>query len=488
MRKLGRIGLALLGVVVFVASVVAYRTVTYRAPGAVDFSRIRIAEAPPIDVGQAAGHLAEAVRIRTVSHQEAREDEVREWERLHAWLQSTYPRAHAAMTREVVADRGLLYTWPGTDPSLEPVVLMAHQDVVPVDEGTEKDWKYPPFDGVVADGAVWGRGTFDDKGSLVGLFEAAEALASSGFRPRRTVIIISGHDEEVGGSGVRAAAALLKSRHVTAAFSLDEGMCILTGVLSRPVALVGVAEKGFATLKVTAPATGGHSSAPPPETGVEVLARAVLAITSRPFPMRFAGPVADMTRALAPAAGTVATMAVANEWLFTPLLVRAIASDQSGAAGLHTTIAPTMLQGSPKDNLLPQHASAWINYRIAPGDTMRSVMERARAATSGLRVTLAWDGQANDPPPVSSIDSDGYRLIAALASEGGRVPVAPALTPGTTDSRWLVGVVRHIYRFAAVVISPQDIEMVHGTNERMTLANLKRMTTFYARLIATAAR
>jgi carboxypeptidase PM20D1 len=488
MKTIGRIGLVLLGVVVVIGAVVAYRTVTYQAPGAIDFGKITIADGPVVDVARAAGHLAEAVRIRTISHQDPRQDDAGEWVRLHAWLQATYPAAHAAMTRELLAERALLYTWAGTDASLEPVVLMAHQDVVPVDEGTEKDWKHPPFDGVIADGAVWGRGSFDDKGSLVGLFEAADALASSGFRPRRTVIVISGHDEEVGGSGVRAAAALLKSRHITAAFSLDEGMCVLTGILSRPVALIGVGEKGFATLKVTAPAAGGHSSAPPPETGVEVLAKAVLAITGRPFPMRFAGPVADMTRALAPASGRVATMAVANEWLFAPMLVRVIASDPGGAASLHTTIAPTMLRGSAKDNVLPQQASAWINYRIAPGDTMRDVMERAKAATSGLHVTLEWDGQANDPPPVSSTDSEGYRLIAALVSESGRVPVAPALTPGTTDSRWLVGAARHSYRFAPVVISSQDIEMVHGTNERITLDNLKRMTTFYVRLIATAAR
>jgi carboxypeptidase PM20D1 len=488
MKTLGRIGLALLGVAAIIGVVVAYRTVTYRAPGAIDFGRIALADAPAIDVGRAAEHVAEAVRIRTISHQDPQEDDAREWERLHSWLQSTYPAAHAVMTRELVGGRALLYTWLGSDPSLEPVVLMAHQDVVPVDEGTEKAWKHPAFDGVIADGAVWGRGAFDDKGSLVGLFEAADALAASGFHPRRTVLIISGHDEEVGGSGVRAAAALLKSRHTTAAFSLDEGMCVVTGILGRPVALVGVAEKGFATLKVTALATGGHSSAPPTETGIEVLAKAVLAITGRPFPMRFGGPAADMTRALAPVSGLVATMAVANEWLFAPMLVRALASTPAGAASLHTTIAPTMLRGSPKDNVLPQQASAWINYRIKPGDTMRDVLERAAAATSGLRVTLAWDGDANDPPPVSSTDSDGYRLIAALASEGGRLPVAPALTPGTTDSRWIVGVARHIYRFSPAVVGPQDLEMIHGTNERLTLDNLKRMTTFYARLIATASR
>ena len=218
---------------------------------------------------------------------------------------------------------------------------------------------------------------------------------------------------------------------------LDEGLAVVEDfpLLGRPVALIGIAEKGYATLKVTAPAKGGHSSAPPPETGVEVLAKAVLAITGHPFPLRFEGPPADMVRALAPHAGTLVRMAVANEWLFGPLLIRKTASTPAGAASLHTTIAPTMLRGSPKENVLPQDATAWINYRIAPGNTAQQVMDRAREATTGLPVQLEWQGPAYDPSPVSSSDTDAYRVIAALASDDGRVPVAPGLVTATTDSR-----------------------------------------------------
>jgi carboxypeptidase PM20D1 len=259
-------------------------------------------------------------------------------------------------------------------------------------------------------------------------------------------------------------------------------------LLGRPVALIGVGEKGYATLKVTALAQGGHSSAPPPETGVEALAKAVLAITGKPFPLEFDGPAADMVRALAPEASPLVRMAVANEWLFRPLLVRQLASTPAGAATLHTTIAPTMLRGSPKENVLPQDATAWINYRIAPGTTAAEVMQRATEATRGLDVKLAWEGTAYDPPPVSSSSSSSYGVLAALAKGDEGFAVAPALVTATTDSRYMTGLADNVYRFAPIVATLDELKMIHGTNERMTFDNLRRTAEFYGRLIATTAR
>lgn len=486
-----RRGLLLLGLVLLVVvAVVAYRTWTYRPATAVD-SGIELASSPPLDFERAARHLSEAVRIRTVSHQAPSDNDPAEWDRLHAWLQATYPAAHAAMTREVVAGHTLVHTWRGSDASLPAVILMAHQDVVPVTPGTEGDWKHPPFDGVIADGSVWGRGTVDDKGSLVGLFEALDALATSGYAPRRTLIVVAGHDEEAGGAGARAAAQLLRERNLRVEFALDEGLAVVDGlpIVDEPAALIGVGEKGYATLKVTAMAKGGHSSAPPPETGVETLARAVLAITESPFPLEFTGPAADMVRGLAPRSSTVVRMAVANEWLFRPLLVRELSRTPTGAASLHTTIAPTMLRGSPKENVLPQDATAWINYRIAPQNTAAEVMERARQATRGLDVRLEWEnGVAYDPAPVSSTRSRAYRLLATLAADGGRLPVAPGLVTATTDSRHMAGLATDIYRFQPIVVRLDEFPMIHGTNEHMTLDNLRSMCEFYARLVATATR
>jgi carboxypeptidase PM20D1 len=475
--------------VAIAAVVIIVRTAAFEPPATQDFASLRLAEPAAVDVIRAAQHLAEAVRFRTVSHQDSASNDWTEWDRFDAWLATTYPAAHRVMQREIFAGHTLLYTWPGADSTLAPIVLMAHHDVVPVTPGTERDWKHPPFAGVVADEAVWGRGSVDDKGSLVAIFEAAEALAASGFRPRRTVIVLSGHDEEAGGTGARAVAASWRARSLAPLFALDEGLAVVTDLplAGRPVALIGIAEKGYATLRITAPATGGHSSAPPPQSGVEMLAKAVLAVASHPFPMRFTGPAADMIRALAPDAGLGVRVAVANTWIAEPLLIAKIAATPAGAALLHTTIAPTMLRGSPKENVLPQDATAWINYRIAPQDSAAKVMARAENATRRLDVRLAWDGPAYDPSPVSSTGSDAYRVIGALASDGGRVPVAPGLVTVTTDSRYLAGIARDVYRFQPIVASLGDFEMVHGTNEHLTLDNLRRMTEFYSRLIATAA-
>jgi len=181
-------------------------------------------------------------------------------------------------------------------------------------------------------------------------------------------------------------------------------------------------------------------------------------------------------------------LAVANDWLFEPLLIRQIGATPAGAASLHTTIAPTMLRGSPKENVLPQDAAAWINYRIAPWQTSAEVLDRARAATAALGVTVDWERPPYEPSPVSSISSRSWQILSAVAANGGEWPVAPGLVTATTDSRSLTGVATDIYRFQAIVASLREFEMIHGTNERLTLENLARMTSFYTRLIATAAR
>lgn len=482
--------LTAVGLVLAVGAVLAVRTATFKPPAAVDTSSIRLASARPFDVAVAARHLGEAVRFRTISHQDPAEDQPAEWDRLHAWLQTTYPDAHRAMAREVVAGHALVYTWKGTDPSLDPIVLMAHQDVVPVTPGSEEAWTHPPFDGVIADGAVWGRGAIDDKGSLVTLFEALDGLAKVGFTPRRTVILVSGHDEEVRGGGAKAAAALLKARGVKAQFVLDEGMVVVADhpVTQGPVALIATAEKGYATLTVTAPAVGGHSSAPPAQTGVATLAKAVLSIADKPFPMKFDGPGADMLKSLAPHSSTTIKVAAANTWLFSPLLVGQTAKTPAGAAMLHTTIAPTMLKGSPKENVLPQDATAWINYRIAPGDSSAEVMARAREAVGDLPVKLAWVKAPDEPTRISSTRSEGWKTLAALAGDESKAPVAPALMTAASDSRYMSPIADDIYRFQPLVLSVDATKMIHGTDEHVSIANIERMVRFYQRLVETAAR
>jgi carboxypeptidase PM20D1 len=388
-----------------------------------------------------------------------------------------------------VAGPTLVYAGPGSDPTLPPILLMAHQDVVPADEASGRRWARPAFSGALVDGAVWGRGALDDKGALVGIMEAVESLARRGFRPRRGVLLVFGHDEEAGGTGAAAAARLLRERGIRPEFALDEGGLALTAdpLTGRPVALIAVAEKGYATLRVTAHGAGGHSSQPPRQTATLVLARAVDRIASRPFPLRFDGPGADTARALAAGAPPGPRVLIANSWLFGPLLAAKLGESRAGAALLHTTIAPTVLQGSPKENVLPETVTALINYRLHPRDSRATALARARAAVRGLPVELEWEPVGAEASPVSATTSRGWRLVAALArQETGARPV-PGLSPGATDGRSMSGVARDVYRFLPVLITSEDLETMHGVNERLSVENLHRMCQFYQRLIVAAA-
>ena len=276
MKRIRRLLRALAALLLVVLAIVAVRTAAWRPPLA-DTDPPPLAEAIAIDAPRAAMHLAEAIRIPTVSHRDPADDDLAAWAHLHTWLQTTYPKLHAATTRDTVAGRTLIYTWTGADPQQPPIVLMAHQDVVPVPPGSEADWHHPPFAGAIIDDVVWGRGALDDKGSLVAIMEAAETLLARGFVPSRTIYFVFGHDEEVAGTGAEAAAAWFRARDIRPEFVLDEGGLALTKnpVTGQPIAVINIAEKGYATLEVSASAPGGHASMPPATTAVHTLARAV---------------------------------------------------------------------------------------------------------------------------------------------------------------------------------------------------------------------
>lgn len=488
MRK--KIGLALVGALAVTGAVIAYNTATFEPAGLADASDVRLAGPIEPDANAAAQRLGAAIRFQTISNQDPARNRMEEWSGFQAWLQTTYPAAHKAMQREIVGQASLLYRWQGSDPSLQPIILMGHQDVVPVTPGTEKDWRHPPFAGVVADGAVWGRGAIDDKGSLIALFEGLELLAASGFKPKRTIIVVSGHDEEVGGTGAQAAAARLKAEGVKALFTLDEGSAIITDapIVNGPAIMIAVAEKGYATLRVTARAPGGHSSMPPAEIGTVTLAKAITAIHADQFPTRLDQPAFGTVQALAADKGGFMKVVAANPWLFGGLIKSQMAGTPAGAAQLHTTIAPTMLQGSPKENVLPQDAFGLVNYRLAPWDRSADIMARAKAAVGDLPVEFSWEREPREASPVSSTTSQGWKLVRAAAeAEAPGAPVAPFMVVGGTDSRYLKEVSQDTYRFQAMRLSTKETAMIHGTNEHISVDNLARMIRFFTRLVATAA-
>ncbi len=488
--KLGKLALGGTAVMAIIAAVIVIRTASFTPENVANAADIKLAAIPDYDIAQAAAHLGQATRFQTVSHQDIKDNDLTQWAQLHNWLQTAYPASHSAMSREFAAENTLVYTWKGSDTTLPPIVLMAHQDVVPVTEGSEKDWTHPPFSGELADNAIWGRGTVDDKGSLVALMEAVDGLVQSGFKPKRTLYIVSGHDEEAGGTGAKAAAAMLSARGVKALFTIDEGSATVLDapVVNGPAILIGVAEKGYATLKVTANAIGGHSSMPPKETGVVNLAKAIIAINDNGFPLEVKGPGAQMLGSLAVTKGGLTKVAMANLWAFAPLIKKQAGGTPAGAAMLHTTIAPTMLLGSPKENVLPQSATGLINYRIAPWNSSADIMAKAKSAVGSMPVELSWVNPPREPSKVSSTNSPGWKYIAATAhADMPTAPIAPYLVVAGTDSRSFQDVSQDVYRYQPLHFRVEETKMIHGTNEHMTLDNLKRSIIFYARLIATSA-
>jgi carboxypeptidase PM20D1 len=470
------------------AAFIGYRTFSFTAPPPPAAVEIPDTSTYQIDASAAAMRLAEAIRFRTVSLIEETEDRA-QFVQFHTWLQQRYPAFHAAARREMVGELSLLYTWEGSDPGQPPIILLAHQDVVPVPNGTRQNWQVDPFGGIIRDDAIWGRGAIDDKGSLVALMEAAEFFAAQGRQPTRTIIFAFGHDEELGGdNGAVVMARMLAERNVRAWFVLDEGMAALDRhpLTGGPAAMIGISERGSGTMRVRAVGQPGHSSMPPSETAVSLVAEAVDRIHAMPIEQGLeGGPALGMMRALAPELSLTNRMAVSNEWLFGPMLRQRMEGNPAARALLGTTVAPTMIEGGSRPNVLPGEASAMINFRIHPRDTAADLLRSARQEVADLEgVTVEWAEEPREASPISSSDASSYALIAALS---GAIlpdaPVAPGLVLAGTDSRHYAGVAENVYRFQPILLTAEDLEMPHGLNERLSVANFERMIRFYIGLM-----
>lgn len=475
-------GLGIIGL----AAVLVARTLML--PGAVDAmseTALTPVAGPTVDAGAMAARLGEAIGIETISWGD-REIDHQAFDDFAAFLERAYPAAHQAMTRETVNRHSLLYRWKGTS-GAAPIGFIAHIDVVPVEPGTEAGWTHPPFEGAVADGVVWGRGAMDNKGQLIAMMEAAERLAASGFAPSTDIYFLFGHDEELGGvEGAGEIRKALDARGVRFAFTLDEGSGLGRGLIpgvSSPVALISIAEKGSTTLKFTAHAAGGHSSAPGKDTAVSIAARAVLAVNDNPYPLEIDADMVKFLHAIAPEMPFAQRMMLANLWLTKPLIAGTLGKSPTTAAALRTTTAPTMINGGVKVNVLPQTASAIVNYRLHPRDSVEGVKARAMKQVEGLAVDVELLGGV-EPSPQSSSSGPAYQAIEAATREiFGAVPVAPFLTLQGTDTRHYVGAADDNYRFTPFIYAPDDLARIHGTDERLKIEDLVRGVSWYEALI-----
>jgi carboxypeptidase PM20D1 len=476
------IGFAVIALAVF--AFMAVRAMTLGAPQTE-------AAAPPIAVDSniVARHLQQATRFQTVSYGDGikENEKTQALEALQTWMEQTYPNFHEAAGPEKF-NQSLLFTWIGKDPNLPPVLLMAHMDVVPVVPGTEKDWRHAPFSGDIADGFVWGRGTIDDKGQLIPILEAADFLAASGFQPQRTIMFAFGQDEEVGGGkGSALIAKALTSRGAHFAWVLDEGSSIMNepypGV-RQPVAFIANAEKGYLSLELTAHGEGGHAARPSHDLALPRLSSAVLNVVNHPF----VSDLDDIQRAkfavIAPLASFRDRLMLANLWLMKPFVLSKMELVPDSAATLHTTISPTVMNAGIKENVIPPTARAIINFRLHPRDTIESVTAHVKQAIGDAKVDITEREETiSEATKVVDISSPAFIYLADAIRATYGVPVAPEIMTGATDSRHYLPIADAVLRFRPLRTELSDLPRVHGTNERVAVADLGPAVAFYMRLI-----
>ena len=440
----------------------------------------------------AAERLAGSLRIATVSPEDPAQFDAAAFRELHEYLRTAFPRVHAELRRETVSTHSLLYTWEGRDPALAPILLMGHLDVVPIEPGTEATWQEPPFSGRITDGFIWGRGAIDNKSAVVGTLEAVEMLLVTGFRPERTVYLTFGHDEEVGGTqGAKRIAALLRDRGVRLEMAIDEGGVIGEGILpvDMPVALVGIAEKGFVSVEIGTHTASGHSSLPPAQSAVGIVSAAIARLEANQVPARLDGPTRELFDRIGPELPIVQRVLFANLWLTRGLVTAALTRAPTTGAMVRTTTAATVFRAGTKDNVLPSDARAVINFRILPGDTVASTVEHVQRVIDDPRVEVRVAGRFSaEPSAVSSSASESFRrLERTILSVNPDTLVAPYLVVVGTDSRHFADLSENVFRFLPVRVTPDDLERIHGADERIAVSNYEGAIRLYRQLILDAA-
>ncbi|WP_371029123.1 M20/M25/M40 family metallo-hydrolase [Pseudoclavibacter sp. JSM 162008] len=439
-----------------------------------------------------AERLSRMVRVKTVSADMTERDAAPLQDFL-SLIDELYPLAHQRLEREPVTDRGVLYRWPmaetggrtGPGSSSEPVVLMAHFDVVPAFES--EGWTHPPFEGTVADGSVWGRGTLDDKGPLCVILEAVEALLGEGFAPARDVYLWFGGDEETGSEAATAAATLFRERGLTPWLVLDEGGAVVDAPLpfiDVPAAMIGVGEKGSVNIILEASGDAGHASAPSGLTPTARIARAVTRVERRPFPARLTPAAREMFATFIPHAQGRGRV-ILESFTRAPLLAAQTLVRLGGdaAALVRTTLATTRLSGGTADNVLPASASATLNCRIAPGESVASTLRHVRRAVRDRQVRICCT-DPNEPTALAPTDNAQFALLRDAARRAYPEAVAaPYITLAATDAKHFQRFAPATYRFAPLAMDARQRASIHGVDERVSIASLRAGKLFHESLL-----
>ncbi len=453
-----------------------------------------------VDVQAAAERLSKAVQFRTISNQDRADFDTTAFLAYHAYLAKAYPNVHKTLKREVLgAPRpySLLYTWEGKDASLPPALFYAHMDVVPVPEESRDQWEQDPFAGTIADGYIWGRGVLDDKNQIHGILEAAEMRIKEGWRPSRTLYFVFGQDEEVGGpEGAKHVADVLEGRGIERfAFVMDESAPLIPGVfpgIPDNTALIGIAQKGYISLELAMNGVGGHSSQPPSESNIGILAEAITKLEAAQFPYRIHPAVRHQYRYMGPELDEekqpmYAAVAFGKEGEVTDLeqaFIDEMAGNQVTRAMLHTTIAVTMIHAGIKDNVLPPSAMAVVNFRPMPGDTPEVIIEHVKNAIKEDRITIRDISASTPATNIADPNGQGYKALEKTIRQiwGNDLLVSPFFVIGGSDSKHFQArsFAPDVYTITGIQLeSVKEFEGFHGVNERIKVDEYGRTIGFF---------
>ncbi|KAN0055843.1 hypothetical protein ACTA71_011730 [Dictyostelium dimigraforme] len=441
-----------------------------------------------------AHRLAKATTFKTISFGESQEFDQYEPEflKFHEFLRVTFPKVHQYLKLNIIANYSLVYHWNGLDESLKPILLAGHIDVVPtlfLDK-----WTHPPFSGKVDETYIWGRGTMDDKGSVMAILESVEDLLRQDFKPQRSIYLAFGHDEELGGhNGAFNINKYFNSNKIGPfEYILDEGLPILLPPvfpgLSKPIASVGITEKGAIDIRLSVTIGGGHSSMPRRESAIGVLAKAVSKLENNP-----PSPKLRETRLLFDFVGRECSLpyrfVFSNLWLFEPIISRVLSSKPTLDALQRTTTALTIFNAGNKANVIPMEANATINFRVVPGDTSNDIIEHVNRVINDDRVKISKISNVIEPAPVSSTTSKAFNLLqSTILQEFPDVVVAPTIMIANTDTRHYWNLTENIFRFCPMVLENNDLQRLHGIDERLTIKNYKQLVDFYYHLLKNGER
>jgi carboxypeptidase PM20D1 len=461
-------------------SVVLFNTFTVK-PVAVSKSEIKILPLPDAAVL----HMSSAIQFPTISISDSSAIDTAAFRFFGYFLEKAYPLVHKQLIKTMINDFSFVFEWKGKDSTLKPIILMGHYDVVPVEPATLNKWTEGPFSGKITDSCIWGRGAADDKSGVISILEATEAMLQKGFVPNRNIYLCFGHNEEVSGAGAFATASWLAEKKVHAEMVLDEGGEITENKIpeiTRPVAVIGVAEKGYASFELKVDKPGGHSSMPENETAIDILAKALYQLRNKPIPGTLTPPVKEFLLRIGSSSDNFFNrMAISNMWAFEGITKKILASKPEGMAMIHTTIVPTIIKSGIKDNVIPGTAMAVVNSRILPGETALTVENFIRDAIADPRVSIKKLGKYDsDPSPATPFTAPAYKRIeSAVYKTIPNILPTPYLMIGATDSR-------HYRKIADGVVNffpNTDSKGYHAVNERVAIRDFQRDIQFIITII-----